>query len=191
MAISYITPLLNMVAALLILKEKAKSHHLLAVLVGFAGAMLIIHPIFQGEREGYVLALFTVIIWVVGDVLMKIQSRSARVITQCFYTNLFALLFMLPFAYYYWQTPTTIEIAWVIVIGLIQALNLVAIFKAYSLADMVVIVPLDFTRLLFTMILAYLIYAETINRTSMLGALIILFSTYYLAARERYKVSTV
>ena len=58
------------------------------------------------------------------------------------------------------------------------------IARAYRHADMVTLLPLDFLRLLFTAILAWLIFGEVMDAYTLAGALIILVSAFYIVRRE-------
>ncbi|MFN7038951.1 MAG: DMT family transporter [Alphaproteobacteria bacterium] len=179
-SISFLTPLLNSLCAILILKESFSYKNFLSLIVGFIGAIIMLQPMFVNFNYGYFLALVTVIIWVITDLLTKIQARTDETIIQCFYISLFTFLFCLPFAISVWQNLNANEIKWLIILGLFQFFNLYSLFKAYSYANLSLIVPFDFTRLIFTAIFAYFILGETVSLNSYFGAIIILISVIYL-----------
>jgi drug/metabolite transporter (DMT)-like permease len=50
--------------------------------------------------------------------------------------------------------------------------------------DATVMAPIDYTRLVFAIVLGYLLFAELPNAITMLGAGIIIGSTLYITIRE-------
>jgi len=60
-----------------------------------------------------------------------------------------------------------------------------SISKAYSKADLSVVQPFDFTRLIFTSIIAYFAFDEIIDIYSLIGALIIVSGTIFIAPKRR------
>jgi len=58
---------------------------------------------------------------------------------------------------------------------------------AFARADLVALMPLDFTRLVFTAILAYFFLGEQIDMITAVGAAIIIASCVYIAWREKLR----
>ena len=56
--------------------------------------------------------------------------------------------------------------------------------RAYSLAPVGTLMPFDFTRLITTAILAYLLFGETSDAQAWLGAAIIIASAVFMARRD-------
>ena len=50
-----------------------------------------------------------------------------------------------------------------------------------------IILPIDFTRLVFTLILAYWLFGETLDVWTGIGAIIILSSAVYMTHHEEHK----
>lgn len=65
--------------------------------------------------------------------------------------------------------------------------NFFAIFQAYRFADLTLLLPFDFSRLVFTLLLAYILFSEVMDIWSGMGAVVILSSAVYLAYREKYR----
>lgn len=185
-AISFTTPLFTCTLAVLILKERLGVHRLIALIIGFVGAMILLHP--KGDDVigiGPVLALLAAILWSICDVLVKYQLRSDSYNTQIFYMALFMGLITLPFALWQWQSPTPQQTSWIIAIGLLLLANFHAMFRAYNHADLTIVMPFDFSRLIFTSIIAYIFWNEGLDNWTIAGALVIVSSTLYIAYREQ------
>lgn len=183
-SISYITPLLNVVAAVIILREKLTFNRIIVIFIGFIGVMIVFRPGFESFKPGYILALITTIIWMITDLLAKVQSAKDEPIIHCFYVNLFMTLFSLPFAIYKWEPITSIQTNWIFLLGIVQLLNIFFFLQAYYKADMAKVSPYDFTRVVVSTLLAYILWDEVINMWSAIGVLLVLASVLYLTRLE-------
>ncbi|AIL64936.1 EamA-like transporter family protein [Rickettsiales bacterium Ac37b] len=179
-AISYMTPLLNVMAGVVIFKEYITMKRVMAVLIGFIGVLIIIRPVFSGEVYSYSMAILTVIIWVLGDVLIKAQTHQDTTLMQIFYVYLTISLLLLPIVIFQWQIPTVKDMVYCLLVGLLQFINFYAVFKAYKYSALSIVVPFDFSRMLFTLSITYIIFGERISITAFVGALLIMIATVYL-----------
>ena len=183
-SISYLTPLFNMTAAVIILKEKICTHRIIALTLGMIGAYIILKPEFTTFGSGSSLALLTAIIWSVGDIVTKTQIKHHSRYIQCLMVTSLMIIFSSSLALSMWVNISANELTVIIFVGLLQFINFYSIFSAYKYANLVTIVPFDFSRLLFTAALAYLIFGEVIDSESVLGAILILLSSIYLSFKE-------
>ncbi|MBA2655311.1 MAG: hypothetical protein H0U71_09660 [Gammaproteobacteria bacterium] len=71
-----------------------------------------------------------------------------------------------------------------VILGLVFLFNFFAIFQAYRFADLTLLLPFDFSRLLATLLLAYIFFGEIMDIWSGVGAVIILSSGIYIVHRE-------
>lgn len=180
-AISYLAPLFTGIAAVLFLGERFNSKRCLALVMSFFGILLILRPGIEIVALGSILAIVSAVFSSASEIFTKIQTRIERLATQTFYETLWMTLLSLPFAMFVWKTPTITQIMMIGLLGLTFLVNFFAIFLAYRNADLTIILPLDFTRLIFTLILAYWLFRERLDVWTGIGAIIILSSAVYMA----------
>ncbi|MFV9875273.1 MAG: DMT family transporter [Rickettsiales endosymbiont of Dermacentor nuttalli] len=179
-AISYMTPLLNVIAGVVIFKEYINIKRIIAVFIGFIGMLIIIKPVFLGEFYSYSMAILTILIWVIGDILIKSQTSQDTTLIQIFYVYLAISFMLMPMAIFQWQVPTSMDMIYCVLIGLLQFINFYAIFKAYKYSPLSVVVPFDFSRMLFTLSITYILFNEGISGSAFTGAMLIVGATIYL-----------
>jgi drug/metabolite transporter (DMT)-like permease len=184
-AISYTTPLFTCVLAVVVLKERLRPTRVVALIVGFAGAMWILRPGGTPGGAGVALALLSSILWASCDIIIKRQLRSDGYGTQIVYMALLMMLFTAPIAIWQWQAPTLEQWSGIAVIGGLLLLNFHALFRAYHHAELTVVMPFDFSRLAFTSVMAYLLFDERLRTTTAAGAAVVMLSTAVLARLER------
>ncbi|MFV9875129.1 MAG: DMT family transporter [Rickettsiales endosymbiont of Dermacentor nuttalli] len=192
-AISYTTPLFSVIAAAVFLQEKLSNQHIMALSIGFFGAIIALHPnleYFNKLQLGGLLTLVTACIWALTDIISKIQSDKEHIVAQTFYNTLCMTIFSMPLALLVWQTPTLSQVIWIIIIGLLFLINHLALTWSYYNANIMVVAPFTFSRICFTIILAYLFFNDTPDLYSIIGANVILGSSLYILYIEKYKCNT-
>lgn len=180
-AISYLAPLFTGTAAILFLGERPNFKRCIAWITGFLGILLILRPGIEMVALGSILVIISSVFSSASEIFTKIQTRTESLTTQTFYITLFMTLLSLPLAAMVWKTPTIAQFVMIGLLGLTFLVNFFAIFLAYRNADLTIILSFDFTRLIFTLILAYWLFGERLDVWTGMGAIVILASSVYMA----------
>jgi drug/metabolite transporter (DMT)-like permease len=186
-ALSFITPVLTTLIAIVFLGEKAGIRRWSAIIIGFIGVLIMLRPDASGSHSGIFLVLGSAALMAVAGTVVKALTRTESPETIVFFMSLIMLLWSLVPGIYTWQTPTPYQLWLSFLIALFSTGAHLMLARAYTRADMVVLMPFDFSRLIFTGILAYLLFDETMDAQTITGALIIVASTVYIAHRETWK----
>lgn len=184
-AINFTTPLFATALALLFLGERAGWRRWSALLIGFAGTLLIIRPETHGFGTGAVIVLIASALMAVASILVKTLTHSEPGGRIIFFMALFMTLFSAPLAIPYWKILTPMQYAGMIVIALTSTISHFCLVKAYTKTEMVVLMPFDFTRLVFTSVMAYFAFGEVLDAWSWAGSAIIVGSAAYITWREQ------
>jgi len=183
-ALNFTAPVFATLLAVLILREVVGLRRWTAILIGFAGAMIIVRPGFGEVSPGHVLALGSAISWACVILVVKDLSRTESSITIVAYmTVLMAPVSMVP-ALFVWQWPTPSELMWLAVMGVVGTGVHFTVAQALREADLSTILPFDFTKLIWISVLAYLIFGEVPTIATWIGGTVIFASGAYIAQRE-------
>ncbi len=182
-AINYTSPLFGAIAGMFIF-ERWDWHRVIGLVVGFLGVMVVIRPGIEMLKWGAVLGILASLLWAIVDILTKRQTRIELLTTDTFYITLFMMLLSLPMGVAVWLPPTFDQWISILILGGVFFINFFAIFQAYRLADLSLLLPVDFSRLLFTLVLAYFFFGEVMDIWSGIGGLIVLASSVYIAHSE-------
>lgn len=183
-ALSFTAPIFSTIFAIIFLGERAGLRRWSAIITGFIGVMIILHPDTNGVDGKSLFVLLSSAMMAVSGVLVKSLSRTEKPETIVFYMALFMSLWSLPPAIAMWQTPTAYQLWILFLIALFSTGAHLAMTRAFIRADMVVLMPFDFTRLIFIGVMANLFFGETMDGYTIAGALVIVASTVYIAHRE-------
>ena len=184
-ALAFTSPLFSAVLAVLLLGERVRARRITAIAVGFAGTLLIIRPGIQPIELGPVLVLVSSAVWGCTVIVIKSLSRTDSTVTITAYM----LLLMSPMTFvgalFVWTWPSTGELVILAGIGVSGTLAQMCMAQSLRLAEATLVLPFDFTKLLWGALLAWVVFGELIDGWTLLGAMVIFVGGLYLAYRER------
>jgi len=183
-ALSFTAPVFSTLFAVLFLREKADIWHWLAMVLGFVGVLIILRPAGADFTPTSLVVLFTTSIWAMAGMLVKSLTNTESPLRIVFFMVVFMTMWSLPPAFMHWHWPSLPTLGFVCVIAVFAFFAQLFLAKAYSMADVVKLVPYDFMRLIFTAIGAYLAFGETTDIYTWVGAAIIIASALMNARRD-------
>lgn len=181
--LAFTTPLWSIVVSAIVLGEIAGPRRIAATLVGFVGVVLIVKP--QGGIEPAALvALGSAVFTSLAMISMKRLSATEPPTRIVFYFFVFGTLVLLVPAAVTWRTPTLAQFAWLFGAGLLGAIGQDWLARAYDAAEVTIVAPFDFLRLPIAALLGFVIFDEVPDVLTVLGTLIIIAASLYIARRE-------
>jgi drug/metabolite transporter (DMT)-like permease len=183
MAIAFTSPIFVGLGAWAVLGEAMTPRKILALVAGFAGAVIILKPTAGGVSLAAALALFGAATTALIQLMLKSMSAGDRPDTLVVWNLLLTTPIALVLALFFWTTPSPHELGLLALQGALGALCMVAMTRAMSLAEASVVASFDFLRLPFVAFLAWLMFGETVSPTTWIGAAIVCLATM-LASRS-------
>jgi drug/metabolite transporter (DMT)-like permease len=176
-------PLFLIVIAALALGERVRWRRTTATIAGFVGVLIIVQP--GGEAEWALLApLFVGFIDAILGLVVKKASTRDGVLTIMFHMHVCTLMFFLPYAIYAWQAPTAEEALLMFAVAAISTLSQVLTVNAWRLGDATAVAPINYTQIVLIGLSGFVVYGEVPSVWTVLGAVIIAASTFYIVRRE-------
>ena len=187
-AIAFTAPIFVTLGAWTFLAERPQVIRILAIIIGFAGVLVIIQPGQQsGVPAGLLFALGGAFLTAIIQLILK--PMSARDSTQTLVA--WNLLLTLPLAaipaWFVWNMPTTLEWVLLAVQGVIGVLAMGLVTKAFSLTEASLLAPIDFLRLPIVAGLAYLFFNQISGYATLLGGTLIFTAAMMMARSARRK----
>ncbi|MFN3208538.1 MAG: DMT family transporter [Roseovarius sp.] len=182
------TPLFITMGAALFLGEQVGWRRWSAILLGFFGVLLIIRPGLAGFDPSALLVLISVTCVAARDLITRrIDPNVASTVVsfQGFLAVIPAGLCVIVFS------PQTLSpmapSVWAMVIGgvVFGALGYYGIVQAMRLGEAAVITPFRYTRLLFSLLVGIVVFAERPDVLTIMGATLIIGTGLYTYLRER------
>lgn len=172
-AIEFTMPLWIAVLAAAFLAERIYGAKIAALVIGFAGVLMIVKP-GMTVQSGHLVALAAALLFAGSVTLTKYITRRDSALTVIFLMFAMQTVIGAVPAYLTWAWPPVHTWHWVAIIGIAGTGSHYCLSKAISLADATIVMPMDFLRLPLTALIGYLVYAEGIDAWSVIGALMII-----------------
>lgn len=183
-AIHFTMPLFIAVFAVMFLRERIDLRRAMAMLVGFAGVLVILRPGMIGIGLPELAILASAALYGVATVFVKVMVRRDAPFTITFYTNLFMLVWCTVPAVLYWAPITIADILPILGLGVCGLMAPFLFTVALQRSDVSLAGAFDFLRLPFTAAFAFALFGEVPDLFVWIGAAIIFASTYYITMRE-------
>jgi S-adenosylmethionine uptake transporter len=185
--LSFTVPLFVLPLAAVFLKEHIGWQRWFATLLGFVGILVIVHPA-NASLDNQVLSLIiSAIMFASLDVINKKIVINETMLSMLFYSALGTTLLSLPFVIPVWVTPHWDEILVLALLGGGANLLLFCLLKAFSATDVSALAPYKYIELLFSGVIGFILFHESPSPSLIMGALIIIPTTLYLAYYENQK----
>jgi drug/metabolite transporter (DMT)-like permease len=183
-ALSYSTPLFATIAAAALLGEQVRARRWAAVVLGFIGVLVVVHPGQADFSTGTLVALLAALLSSIVAIQIKQLSATEPADRIVIYTTLLWVPMSLVPAWGVWQWPQGIAWAWVVAAGVFGTGGHMLWTRALKLGEVSALTPISFMQLPVVAVFGWLLFGETLDRWTLLGALVILGANAYIAHRE-------
>ncbi|MBM3485832.1 MAG: DMT family transporter [Alphaproteobacteria bacterium] len=184
MAILFIRPLAASLLAVFILHEVLTGARVWALVVGFAGILIILRPGFAEMNAGALAAVGVALAGVVTSLAVKVLTRTDRPDTIATYSIGLSVLFSLVPAFFEWQWPTLGQTGWLVLLAFSATLFQRLMPRAHAAADATIVLPFEFTRLPFAALVGLVAFGEFPDEWTWLGGAVIFAAALWMAMRE-------
>ncbi len=183
-SLSYSTPLFVTIAAVLWLGETVRMRRWAAVIIGFIGVLIIVRPGSTTFTPGTLVAVGAAVLSSLVAIQIKQLTRVDSADTVVFYTYVFWVPLSLVPALFVWVWPTGLAWVWLVATGVLGTLGQLLWTRALRLGEVSALTPISFMQLPLVSLLGWLLFNETLDRWTVIGAGIILGANAYIAHRE-------
>lgn len=183
-ALNFTMPLFVIIVAALVLTEKIRWRRWLATLIGFTGTLVVLKPGFEVITLGHLEILLSSLFMAIAFILVKKLSLTEPTDKIVLYMLLINTPISFIPALFFWEWPSLYIFMWLIIIGISGTLAHFMFTKSVSLVEITSIIPIDFSRLPMTAIIAYVFFLEKPSLNTFIGGTIIFLSTIYILHRE-------
>lgn len=183
-ALSYSTPIFVTIGAVLVLGEVVRARRWIAVLIGFVGVIILLHPSPESFNAASLVALLAAVMSASVAISIKFLTRTERPDAIVLYTTLLWVPMSLVPALMVWQWPSGITWLWLVLAGLFGTVAHLCWTRALHLGEASMLTPISFLQVLIVGIFGWWLFDEAIDGYTVIGALIVFASSVFIAYRE-------
>lgn len=183
-AMNYLAPIYVTVGAAIFLGEKLALRRIVAVVMGLAGAAIILRPGFREVSMGHLAMLVAAIVFAGSYLLAKVLADEAKPGVVVGMLSVFVTLGLAPFALPVWIMPTWEEIAILFAVAIFATSGHYTMTLAFAAAPVTVTQPVTFLQLVWATALGALAFSEPVDIWVIIGGFVILSSVTFITWRE-------
>ena len=181
--LGFTVPIFATILAVTFMKEKIRLRRTAALIIGFIGTIIVMRPDISIEF-GALLIIFSSFLWSICLIFIKklTQTDSAVTISLYFGIGMIPATFALAF-----PVMEIIDLRQFIILLFIAITGTLAqTIMNYALkkGELALLLPFDFLRLIWSVLIGYALFAEEPTFTLWIGGFLIISSTSYIAWRE-------
>jgi len=183
--INFTSPLIVALLAAPVLGERVGARRWPAILVGFAGVLVVVKPGADVAQVGSLLSLGTAACYAVYQLLTRRVAAADPPETTVGYSALVGTVVTTAIVPFAWTTPTSgLALAVLLSMGLTGGLGHYFVARAYLWAPASVVSPFNYIQLLGAAATGYLIFGDVPGASLWLGASLIIGSGLAVAYAE-------
>lgn len=184
-SINFVSPFLITILSIFFLGERVGYHRWMAIVIGFAGALIVIRPGGESFHPASFFALTAALCWSIGIVVTRMVQDSDHAVTTIFYTVVIGAVITSFFVYFFWKPMDLRALMLLTGIGLFSTFGQMLMIAALRHAPPSVIAPFTYTQLIWATLFGFVIFGNFPDRMTWVGSAIIVASGLYVWNRER------
>jgi drug/metabolite transporter (DMT)-like permease len=176
-AIQFSVPLLIALFSAWWLGEHLDWRRWLAILVGFAGVLLVIRPGSQAFHPAILLSVVNAVLYALFNILTRRLAATESAAATQLMSALGATIVLTPFALAQWQTPATAQL-WLVLMGcgLFGGFGHFLVAQAHRYASAATLGPFLYQQIVYMALWGWLLFGQMPDALVMVGAAVVVGS---------------
>jgi drug/metabolite transporter (DMT)-like permease len=194
-AIGYAAPLITVVLAAVVLKETVRAYRWTAVVVGFAGVLIMLTPHFGasalarglagGPALGVVFALFAAFCAAGATIQVRRLTQTEKTGAIVLYFSLLTTILGLATIVLGWRMPGPGDLGLLVVTGILGGVGQILLTQSYRYADTSLLAPFEYTTMIWALLTGWFVFGELPQNAVTVGAVIVSAAGLFVVWRER------
>lgn len=185
-ALFFSFPLFLAIVSVPLLGETVGIRRIMAIIAGFIGVLLITNPA-AGFSIPALLMLGAALGWAIAASLTRILGEKENTSTMLFYTLVGFVVILLVPQYWIWTAIKLDDYLLTTGVAFFGVIAQFSVTKAYTIASPSLIAPFEYTALIWSAALGYLVWNDIPDAYAIAGAVLIIGSGVYIIHRETLK----
>jgi drug/metabolite transporter (DMT)-like permease len=191
-SIVFIMPILATLMGMVFLNEKFELIKFMAIIVGFIGVFIAINPAFKAQTEviGIILAFIAAITGVTSGIIARKYLQAENTLSITFYPMALAFIVGMFMSYSDFSQKSLVVSEYlvffiIILAAVAQVLGSLFYVKAYQIAQAKYVAPMQYTQMIWGIILGFLLFADVPALSTIIGSGIIVLSSLLIIHRSK------
>jgi drug/metabolite transporter (DMT)-like permease len=184
LSISFTSPIIGSLFCLFLLKEKVRPLQWGLIFLSFVGVLVIINPS-AAYNTGVIYPIGAAIMTGLAITISRKIPPTEPLLSFGLYAVFTTLIITGTYTAFHFQLPDKGQMLLLAATGILGGLGAMSVGRALTLAHAAVIAPLEYTQLVWGVILGYFIFGDILDVHTVTGATLIMLSGVFLVFSER------
>jgi drug/metabolite transporter (DMT)-like permease len=181
--LGFTVPIFATILAVIFMGEKIRIRRTSALIIGFIGTIIVMRPDISIEL-GAMLIIFSSFLWSVCLIFIKKLTQTDSAVTISLYFGIGMIPATFAMAFPVLEMIDMRQFIILVFIAITGTLAQTIMNSALKKGDLALLLPFDFLRLIWSVLIGYGLFAEEPQITLWIGGILIIGSTSYIAWRE-------
>jgi drug/metabolite transporter (DMT)-like permease len=188
LVLSFLSPMFIALFGLLMLKERVDPRIIAAIAIGFGGTLVVVLGQ-TGEVSaarswlGVGAALLSAITYALSLVLLRQRAQRDKLLHIVYFQNIGPAVLSAPFGLWAWQPLNLMHLSWFMLMGVLGVIGHVLMATAYAKAEAARLAPLEYTALIWAVLIGYGVFSEIPTLATLGGGLLIVAAAMLTSRR--------
>jgi len=183
-SLEFAAPIMSTTIAILFLGEAVRARRLIALGIGIVGVLIVVRPGFETVSTGQMLILLSVALWAGCQLMIRELARTESSFVQGFFMVAFFTPITALASIPVWVWPSVSTLAALLALAVIATAGTWLYGEAFRRAEMTAIMPLEATKLIWSVSYGWIFFSEQPEVIKLIGGLVIFSAAAYITIRE-------
>lgn len=179
------SPFFTILFAAIFLKENVKPFQLYSILAAFLGTLFIIKPSFSLDVVPYAAGILSAVFAGGAYTVLRALGDREQYYTVVFYFSAFTTVILLPFVALTYAPMSVQQTVYLLLAGVFATVGQFGITLAYKFAPAKEISVFNYSTVIFSAVLGFVLLGQVPDLYSFIGYLIIFGASFYMFMRNR------
>ena len=186
-SITFAAPIFTTILSIFFLNEKVGLYRWMAVIVGFIGIIVISEPGYSSLNIYYLYPIiFCLGLSYVAITIRQLSSTEPVWLIGLFFSISIFILSLFSIFTEGWVLPSLKDLFLLSMVGILGGLANLWLTQSYKYSEVSLVTPLKYLALVFAIIFGYLFWDEIPTLKTLIGSVLVVFSSIIIFRREIY-----
>ena len=186
-SVTFAAPIFTTIFSIYFLNEKVGLYRWMAVIVGFIGIIIISEPGYSSLNIYYLYPIiFCIGLSYVAIAIRQLSSTEPVWLIGLFFSISIFILSLFSIFTEGWVLPSLKDLFLLSMVGVLGGLANLWLTQSYKFSEVSLVTPLKYLALVFAIIFGYLFWNEIPSFKTLIGSILVIFSSLIIFRREIY-----
>lgn len=175
-----LSPFFVIIFSALFIGEKINLKQIISIIIAFIGTLFIIKPTFNLDILPFIIGILGAIFAAGAYTCLRVLGNKEKHYTVVFYFSLFSLIVIFPFMLAVYKPMTMLQLFYLLMAGVFASIGQFGITIAYKYAPAKEISIFDYSNIIFSALISFMIFGVLPDSLSFIGYGVIFLASLYM-----------